>query len=134
MIGRCRVHTAKKTLFSWDCIHECICLISEGNFPVTYTMMFAILKMNEKWQLFDGISFNETSMDWTVMVKSRSKTLITTCALFWAFFTWKKKQNIAGMTVQFVGLNTRFSFATGRSKSFRSHNNMFAYFTPNTFT
>ena len=119
-----------KRLSSPKIVHT-ICLINEGNFPITYTMMFVIFKMSMKWRLFDGIPFNETPMGWLVIVKSRSKTFSTTCVLFRACFSWKKIRNIAGTTVQVIGLNTIFSLCTERSKCFSS-NNMFAYFTPST--
>ena len=61
-----------KRLSSPKIVHT-ICLINEGNFPITYTVMFVIFKMSVKWCLFDGIPFNETPMGWLVIVKSRFK-------------------------------------------------------------
>ena len=37
-------------------------LISKGNFPITHTLMFAILKVSMKQRLSDGIPLNETPM------------------------------------------------------------------------
>ena len=84
-----------KRLSSPKIVHT-ICLINEGNFPITYTMMFVIFKMSVKWRLFDGIPFNETPMGWLAIVKSRSKTFSTTCVFFRACFALKKIHNIAG--------------------------------------
>ena len=119
-----------KRVYSPKIVHT-IYLINEGSFPITYTMTFVIFKMSVKWHLFDGIPFNDTPMGWLVIVKSRSKTFSTTCVLFRACFSWKKIHNIAGTTVQVIGLNTIFSLCTERSKCFSS-NNMFAYFAPST--
>ena len=94
-------------------------------------MIFVIFKMSVKWALFDSIPFNGTPMGWLVIVKWRSKTFSTTCVLIQACFVWKKIHNIAGMTVQIIGLNTIFALCTERSKCFSS-NNMFAYFAPST--
>ena len=68
-------------------------------------------------------------MGWLVIVKSRLKTFSTTCVLFQACSAWKKIDNIAGTTVQIIGLNAIFPLCTKRSKCFNS-NNMFAYFAP----
>ena len=97
-----------KRLSSPKIVHF-LCLINEGNLPITYTMMFVIFKMSVKWHLFDGILFNETPMGWLVIVKSRFKFFGTACVLFQACFAWKKICNIAGTTVQIIGLNTIFS-------------------------
>ena len=64
-------------------------LVNESNFSITHTM-FVILKVTIKRGLFDAIPFNEISMSWLVIVKSRSETFSTTCVLFWTCFAWKE--------------------------------------------
>ena len=39
-----------------------IYLVNKGNFPITYTIMFVILKVRVKWRLFDDIPLNEITM------------------------------------------------------------------------
>ena len=104
-----------------------ICLINEGDFPVTDAMS-VIFKVSVKWLLpLKGIPFNETPMGWFVIVKSRSKTFSTTCVLFSGCFAWKWIHNIAGTTVQVIWFNAIFfSLGTEKSKCFGSHN-MFAF-------
>ena len=77
-------------------------------FPITHTMMFAILKMSVKWRLFDGIPFNETPMSWFVIVKSRSKNVNSIYVFFWVCFKWKKIHIITGTTIQVIWLNAIF--------------------------
>ena len=50
-----------------------ICLVNEGNFSITHTMMFVIFKVIVKWRLFDDIPFYEIHMGWLVIFESRSK-------------------------------------------------------------
>ena len=108
-----------------------ICLVNVGNFLITHTMIFVILKKRMKWCLFDGIPFIENSMGWLVIVESRWKTFSTTCVLFWRCFAWKKIYNMTRTTIQVIDLNAIFSFGTERSKCFGSYN-MLAYFAPTT--
>ena len=91
-----------KRLSSPKIVHT-ICLINEGNFPITYTMMFVIFKMSVKWRLFDGIPFNKIPMGWLVIVKSRSKTFSTPCVLFRAYFAWKKNTTLLERQFQLLG-------------------------------
>ena len=118
-----------KRLSSPKIVHT-ICLINEGNFPITYTM-FVIFKMCVKWRLFDGIPFNEIPMGCLLIVKSRSETFRTICVLLRTCFAWKKIHNIVGTTVQIIGLNAILPLGTKRSKCFSS-NILFAYFEPST--
>ena len=110
-----------------------ICLINKGYFQITHIMMFVIHKVSVKRCLFDSIPFDETTMGWLAIYKSGLKVFSTTFVLFPAWFTLKKIHNIAGATVQAIGLIAIFSLGTERSKFFSSHN-IFAYFTPSTLT
>ena len=92
---------------SYSKIVYIICLINEGNFSFTHTMIFVILKVSAIWRLFDGILFNEIPMGWLVIFKSRSKTFSITCVLFCFEHVLheKKIHKNAGTTVQVIELN-----------------------------
>ena len=90
-----------------------ICLVNEGNFPITHTMLLVFLKVSAIWWLFDGIPFYEILLGWLVIYENYIENYIENFQYYpsiaLSMLAWKKIHTIPGTAVQVIGINAIFS-------------------------